>query len=77
MKSYLTIFKDKISKKSFLIETSFKIKKKKMLNGTNSRFVEIDISSYSHPHFGIKKNKKKKKSRTINKFLKKYKRNSK
>ncbi|UOQ27902.1 50S ribosomal protein L31 type B subfamily [Candidatus Vidania fulgoroideae] len=77
MKSYLTVFKDKISKKSFLIETTFKIEKKKTLNGVSTRFVEIDISSYSHPHFGIKKTKKKKTSVTISKFLKKYKKNSK
>ncbi|UOQ33121.1 50S ribosomal protein L31 type B subfamily [Candidatus Vidania fulgoroideae] len=73
MKKYKTIFKDKISKKSFLIETTFKANEKKKIDGDLLRFVEIDISSYSHPHFGIKKTKKKKTNININKFIKKYK----
>ncbi|MGX7583110.1 50S ribosomal protein L31 [Candidatus Vidania fulgoroideorum] len=69
MKEYKTIFKDKITGKKFILNTTFKSSKKKKYKGKKIRFVEIDISSYSHPYFKDKKHKKKVNER-INKFVK-------
>lgn len=73
MKTFKTIFKDKITKETFLIETTYKSKKKKKINGEKIRFVEIDVSSYSHPYFKGKKNTKKKTNERIKNFLKGFK----